>query len=70
MEAQTQMNPTVSARPFTTSVEDLKRHGFTAEQIEMLEALRAIYPMPEFLDNAERQRLVFVKWQREQGMVS
>ena len=41
----------------------LVQHGFTPEQIERLEALRAAYPITEFVTTrAELDRLNFLKW--------
>jgi hypothetical protein len=47
----------------TITADNLMQSGFTTEQVERLEALRAAYPFIEFADSAEEwQRLVFLKW--------
>jgi hypothetical protein len=47
----------------TITAANLMRIGFTMEQVERLEALRAAYPYIEFVDSAEEwRRLVFLKW--------
>ena len=49
--------------PMTVERSDLERQDFTAEQIERLERLRAVYPYLEFVDSQQQwQRLVFLKW--------
>lgn len=41
---------------------DLEQLGFTPEQIARLDALRAAYPLIEFVSIQECQRLAFLKW--------
>ena len=56
-KAQTQ------ATPETT---DLVAQGFTPEQIQRLENLRAVYPMIEMVEDIEQvRRIVFLKWLHE-----
>jgi hypothetical protein len=48
--------------PAIISAIDLAQLGCTPAQIARLEALRAAYPLIEFVSTAEWQRLVFLKW--------
>jgi hypothetical protein len=49
--------------PETTTVDDLTRLGFTAEQIGALQQLRAIYPLVELVDsNQQIEQLRFLRW--------
>jgi hypothetical protein len=51
--------------------ETLASHGFTPEQIERLEALRALYPVPEFvISPREHGRLRLLKWMRANGRIA
>jgi hypothetical protein len=51
--------------------ETLASHGFTPEQIERLEALRAVYPVQEFVTSPrEHGRLRFLKWMRANGRIT
>jgi hypothetical protein len=57
------MNSVVNRQRQTLTRADLALVGFTAEQIDALEALRACYPYIEFFDSRqELQRLRFMKW--------
>jgi hypothetical protein len=50
----------------TNDTTDLVAQGFTPEQIQKLEELRAVYPMIEMVDNIEQmRRMVFLKWLHE-----
>jgi len=50
----------------TTGTTDLVAQGFTPEQIQRLEELRAVYPMIEMVDDIEQvQRMIFLKWLHE-----
>lgn len=49
------------------TVAELQRLDFTPEQIARLEALRAAYPVLEFVSSAEWRRLVFLKWRYTQA---
>ncbi|HEX5165468.1 MAG TPA: hypothetical protein VFV93_08745 [Thermomicrobiales bacterium] len=50
----------------TTDTTGLVAQGFTAEQIQRLEELRAVYPMIEMVENIEQlRRIVFLKWLHE-----
>ena len=45
---------------------DLVAQGFTPEQIQRLEGLRAVYPMIEMVEDIEQvRRMVFLKWLHE-----
>ncbi len=58
MQAMTQ-----AAAQATTDTTDLVAQGFSPEQIQRLEELRAVYPMIEMVDNIEQlRRLVFFRW--------
>jgi hypothetical protein len=58
-------------QPATITVEDLRRAGFTAEQIERLQALRVAYPVVEYLDSrSQLNRLVFLRWCYATGRTS
>ncbi len=50
--------------------EDLKREGFTDQQLDTLERLRAIYPYVEFLQPDEVRRVQFVRWLYQRGQFS
>jgi hypothetical protein len=50
----------------TTDTTGLVAQGFTAEQIQRLEELRAVYPMIEMVEYIEQlRRIVFLKWLHE-----
>ena len=50
----------------TNDTTDLVAQGFTPEQIQKLEELRAVYPLIEMVDNSEQmRRMVFLKWLHE-----
>ena len=50
----------------TTDTAGLVAQGFTPEQIQRLEELRAVYPMIEMVENIEQvRRIVFLKWLHE-----
>lgn len=54
-----------------TTRDDLKQDGLSDDAVDRLESLREKYPFAEFLDSdVEWQRLVFLKWLREQGRFS
>jgi len=64
------MAVTLNAHATTITQEDLKKDGLSEEGVSRLQSLREKYPFAEFLDSeAEWQRLVFLKWLREQGRV-
>ena len=44
---------------------DLFRANFSTEEILRLRALRARYPLAEYLTQPERERLAFLKWRIE-----
>jgi hypothetical protein len=47
----------------TIGVVELRADGFTSEQIERLTALKALYPVCEFvISDTQLARLVFYKW--------
>lgn len=50
----------------TIDTTNLVAQGFTPQQIQKLEELRAVYPMIEMVDNIEQmRRMVFFKWLHE-----
>ncbi|MEX2315110.1 MAG: hypothetical protein WD628_05275 [Thermomicrobiales bacterium] len=50
---------------------DLEQNGFSAEQIALLEQLRAVYPFVEFTDSIDEwRRLNFLKWRHSTGRVT
>ena len=50
----------------TTEMTDLVAQGFSPEQINRLEELRAVYPMIEMIEDIEQvRRVVFLKWLHE-----
>ena len=57
------MNALVHQGEPAVTASDLAEAGFSDEQIEALETLRANYPYIEFFDSRkELQRLRFMKW--------
>jgi hypothetical protein len=51
-----------------SSITELRRVGFTTEQIERLVVLRAQYPFLEWVDTDNQwQRLLFLKWRFQHG---
>ena len=65
MQATTQA-ATQATMQVTTETTDLVAQGFTPEQIQRLEALRAVYPMIEMIEDIEQvRRMVFLKWLHE-----
>ncbi len=65
------MAVTLNDKIISITREDLKRDGLSDETIDRLELLRDKYPFAEFLDSeVEWQRLVFLKWMREQGRIA
>lgn len=62
------MAVTLNEKATTITRADLKQDGMSDEVIDGLESLREKYPFAEFLDSeSEWQRLVFLKWLRDQG---
>ena len=50
----------------TTDTTGLVAQGFTPEQIQKLEELRAVYPLIEMVEDSEQlRRMVFLKWLHE-----
>lgn len=57
----------LTPRPEVT-IADLVELGFTEDQIEALQALRACYPFVEYVDTTTQwKRLQFLKWRVDQG---
>jgi hypothetical protein len=51
--------------------QQLREAGFTSEQIERLTALKALYPVSEFVvSGTQLARLVFLKWLYANGGAS
>jgi hypothetical protein len=58
----------LSPRTTEVTVDDLLEVGFTADQIERLQALKNAYPFIEYVDTAKQwRRLEFLKWRYMQG---
>lgn len=55
------MSPTTTHHRTDESI--LEHAGFTPVQIVHLQALREIYPLPEFLETGQIRRLAFMKWE-------
>ena len=65
MQAMTQA-ATQATTQATTETTDLVAQGFSPEQIQRLEDLRAVYPMIEMVEDIEQvRRMVFLKWLHE-----
>jgi hypothetical protein len=57
------MQATTQAMTETT---ELVAEGFSPEQIQRFEELRAVYPMIEMIEDIEQvRRIVFLKWLHE-----
>lgn len=55
-----------AATQATTETTDLVAQGFSPEQIQKLEGLRAVYPMIEMIEDIEQvRRMIFLKWLHE-----
>jgi hypothetical protein len=64
------MTQNMPIHPQTDSVteEDLRGHGFTADEIAHLRSIREMYPYIEYVDSRyEWHRLKFVKWLYHKG---
>lgn len=62
MQATTQ----AATQATTQATNDLVAQGFTPEQIQRFEELRAVYPMIEMVEDIEQvRRMVFLKWLHE-----
>ena len=47
----------------TIDTTELVAQGFSPDQIQKLEELRAVYPMIEMIEDIEQvRRMIFVKW--------
>lgn len=61
------MASSLTPRPEVT-IADLVELGFTEDQIEALQALKACYPFIEYVDTTTQwKRLQFLKWRVDQG---
>ncbi|HMM41085.1 MAG TPA: hypothetical protein PKA95_04210 [Thermomicrobiales bacterium] len=61
------MASSLTPRPEVT-IADLVELGFTEDQIEALQALKACYPFVEYVDTTTQwKRLQFLKWRVDQG---
>jgi hypothetical protein len=55
-----------ATRPMT--IAQLRREGFTAQQIRMLKDLRASYPIREHITSSQdMRRLELLRWMRQNG---
>jgi hypothetical protein len=62
MQATTQAAAQATTQA-TNDTTDLVAEGFSPEQIQRFEELRAVYPMIEMVDDNEQlQRMIFLKW--------
>jgi hypothetical protein len=60
-----------TTRPKPVSKAQLKREGFSNAQIERLNILRGMYPLPEFVDSTNQfRKLEFLRWLHANGKMS
>lgn len=65
------MTTSSTTMPRVVTHSDLEQNGFSAEQIALLEQLRAVYPFVEFTDSIDEwRRLNFLKWRHSTGRVT
>jgi|GEM_PF-5424596 len=55
----------------TVSIAQLRREGFSANQIQKLKALRTAYPIREHITSAhDMRRLELLRWMRQNGRLA